>query len=105
MSAARTIEQLTLPGQVAAPAGPVDMAGMFLMHHGFRRDLDNFVLVVPMRVRRWRSGWSRLGSCWPFGCPGPASCGRLGAGYCGRGSSGPSDGRSADRGQKPKRSR
>ena len=32
--------QLRLPGQAAAPEGPVDMYMMYLMHFGFRRDLD-----------------------------------------------------------------
>ena len=31
--------QLRLPGQAAAPRGPVDMTVMYLMHHAFRRDL------------------------------------------------------------------
>jgi hypothetical protein len=35
-------EQVMLPGQASAPPGPVDLAGMFLMHHAFRRDLARF---------------------------------------------------------------
>jgi hypothetical protein len=35
--------QLVLPGQTAAPDGPVDMRNMYVMHHAFRRDLDAFV--------------------------------------------------------------
>jgi|GEM_PF-1648709 len=30
--------QILLPGQAAAPDGPIDMAPMYLMHHAFRRD-------------------------------------------------------------------
>ena len=60
MSAVEMVEQLTLPGQAAAPDGPVDIAGMFLMHHAFRRDLDNFVRIVPLAElgdrARWRAG-------------------------------------------------
>ena len=38
--------QLRLPGQAAAPEGPVDMQTMYLMHHAFRRDLDSFAAAV-----------------------------------------------------------
>ena len=66
MSTARTVEQLTLPGQAAAPEGPVDMAGMFLMHHGFRRDLDNFVRIVPLAGLEDRALWRRLAQRWRY---------------------------------------
>jgi hypothetical protein len=39
--------QLLLPGQAAAPEGPVDIAPMYLMHRAFRRDLDAFATVAP----------------------------------------------------------
>ncbi len=64
MSTARIVEQLTLPGQAAASEGPVDMAGMFLMHHGFRRDLDNFVRIVPLAELGDRARWRRLAHRW-----------------------------------------
>ena len=64
MSAARIVEQFTLPGQAAASEGPVDMAGMFLMHHGFRRDLDNFVRIVPLAELGDRARWRRLARRW-----------------------------------------
>jgi hemerythrin-like domain-containing protein len=50
--------QLRLPGQAAAPDGPIDMYAMYLVHHGFRRDLAAFVEAArrtPLRdARRWR---------------------------------------------------
>ena len=66
MSAVRIVEQLTLPGQAAAPEGPVDLAGMFLMHHGFRRDLDNFVRIVPQAELGDRARWKALARRWRF---------------------------------------
>ena len=38
--------QLRLPGQTAAPDGPVDMTIMYVMHHAFRRDLAAFAMAV-----------------------------------------------------------
>jgi hypothetical protein len=50
--------QLMLEGQYAAPEGPVDLAGMYLMHRAFRRDLNLFAEVagrVPASAHeRWR---------------------------------------------------
>ena len=48
--------QLTLPGQAAAAPGPLDMSGMYLAHHGFRRTgLENAALhelhLRPQGVR------------------------------------------------------
>jgi hypothetical protein len=28
--------------------GPVDLIGMYVMHHGFRRDLADFTAAVPL---------------------------------------------------------
>lgn len=50
--------QLRLPGQAAAPDGPIDCGLMYLMHFGFRRDLDAFVAAAgtPAADRaRWRA--------------------------------------------------
>jgi hypothetical protein len=44
---AHQVPQLFLPGQAAAPEGPVDIAGMYLMHRAFRRDLAAFADVMP----------------------------------------------------------
>ncbi|MET0865357.1 MAG: hemerythrin domain-containing protein [Nakamurella sp.] len=64
MSPATTVEQLNLPGQAAAPAWPVDLAGMYLMHHGFRRDLNNFVRIVAVADLDDRARWRALARRW-----------------------------------------
>jgi hypothetical protein len=50
---------LRLPGQAAAPDGPVDLTMMYVMHHGFRRDLAAFAAGVPRTpvadLARWRA--------------------------------------------------
>jgi hypothetical protein len=59
--------QLVLPGQTAAPDGPVDMVMMYVMHHGFRRDLQRFAVATeatpPDDVATWRAlhaRWERF---------------------------------------------
>src|SRR5690349_8519544 len=52
--------QLTFPGQAAAPEGPIDLAGMYLMHRCFRRDLDLFARAVPRFPVSDRARWERL---------------------------------------------
>jgi deazaflavin-dependent oxidoreductase (nitroreductase family) len=52
--------QLTLPGQAAAPDGEVDVAAMYLMHWGFRRDLAAFAAAVPVTPVADRRAWTRL---------------------------------------------
>ena len=52
--------QLTLPGQAAAPDGPVDLGAMYLMHWGFRRDLAGFTAAVPVTPIGDRRAWARL---------------------------------------------
>jgi hemerythrin-like domain-containing protein len=52
--------QLILPGQAAAPDGPVDLAGMYLMHRGFRRDLHAFATATAETPLADRSRWERL---------------------------------------------
>ena len=52
--------QLTLPGQAAAPEGPVDLGAMYLMHWGFRRDLAGFSAAVPVTPVGDRRAWRRL---------------------------------------------
>lgn len=58
--------QLCLPGQAAAPAGPVDLSGMFLMHRAFRRDLNRFLVAVPATPYGDRVTWRRLARRWTF---------------------------------------
>lgn len=43
MSAPANPVPLMLPGQAAAPEGPADLTMMYVLHHAFRRDLDDFV--------------------------------------------------------------
>ncbi|SFL54764.1 hemerythrin domain-containing protein [Geodermatophilus ruber] len=52
--------QLMLAGQVAAPEGPVDLAGMYLMHRGFRRDLHLFADVAPRVPASDRARWAAI---------------------------------------------
>ncbi|WP_028644511.1 hemerythrin domain-containing protein [Nocardioides sp. URHA0020] len=56
--------QLRLPGQVAAPDGPIDMRMMYVMHHAFRRDLDLFSAAVRTTPATERATWSLLGERW-----------------------------------------
>lgn len=56
--------QLRLPGQAAAPEGPVDMRMMYLMHHGFRRDLDAFAAAVRSTPADDRRTWRALADRW-----------------------------------------
>jgi hemerythrin-like domain-containing protein len=57
---ASPVPQLFLPGQAAAPEGPVDLAGMYLMHRAFRRDLAAFADVVPTVAVHDGARWSLL---------------------------------------------
>lgn len=56
--------QLMLPGQVAAPEGPVDMQAMYVMHHGFRRDLRRFAEAVRRTPVADRATWVLLHQRW-----------------------------------------
>ena len=56
--------QLRLPGQVAAPDGPVDLQMMYLMHHGFRRDLDRFTSAAERTPTEDRATWRLLAERW-----------------------------------------
>lgn len=56
--------QLRLPGQVAAPDGPIDMRMMYVMHHAFRRDLDLFSAAVRSTPAAERGTWALLGERW-----------------------------------------
>lgn len=62
-------EQPMLPGQAAAPPGPCDLTGMYVMHHAFRRDLRRVrgaAAHTPLGdVAAWQAlaaWWGRLGS-------------------------------------------
>jgi iron-sulfur cluster repair protein YtfE (RIC family) len=57
-------EQLTFPGQTAAHPGPVDMTMMYVMHHGFRRDLAAFAAAAEATPVEARSTWRALAERW-----------------------------------------
>ena len=57
-------EQLTFPGQTAAHPGPVDMMMMYVMHHGFRRDLAAFTAAAQSTPVGARSTWRALAARW-----------------------------------------
>lgn len=58
------VPQVFLPGQVAAPEGPVDMLMMYVMHHGFRRDLAAFAARVPTVPVGDAATWRALAWRW-----------------------------------------
>lgn len=62
------IPQVRLPGQAAAPDGPVDMTAMFVMHWAFRRDLDRFVAAVCRTPVEDRAAWRALARRWGLFC-------------------------------------
>ena len=64
MTSTSTHGQLTLPGQAAAPDGPIDLTPMFLMHHAFRRDLANFAAAVRGTPVADRRTWQALEQRW-----------------------------------------
>jgi hemerythrin-like domain-containing protein len=57
-------DQLMLPGQAAAPGGPVDMTMMYVMHHGFRRDLNRFAEAVAATPLAEKETWVALAARW-----------------------------------------
>ena len=56
--------QLLLPGQAAAPDGPVDMFMMYLMHFGFRRDLTAFAAAAAATPIADQDTWTALAKRW-----------------------------------------
>jgi hemerythrin-like domain-containing protein len=58
------VPQVLLPGQAAAPEGPVDMTLMYVMHHGFRRDLAAFAARVPTVAVDDAATWRALAERW-----------------------------------------
>ncbi|WP_141004711.1 hemerythrin domain-containing protein [Nocardioides humi] len=55
---------LLLPGQAAAPPGPCDLGGMYLMHHAFRRDLRDLRAAAEHTPLDDRATWRALGVRW-----------------------------------------
>ena len=58
------VPQITFPGQAAAPPGPVDLLPMYLIHHAFRRDLDDFVAAASRTPATDRTAWAALAKRW-----------------------------------------
>ncbi len=58
------VTQLSLPGQTHVAEGPLDMSGMYVMHHAFRRDLDRFVPAVRQTPVEDTEVWSALAARW-----------------------------------------
>src|SRR3954469_11501856 len=55
---------LLLPGQAAAPDGPVDLTMMYVLHRAFRRDLAAFAAAAPATALDDRRAWARLARRW-----------------------------------------
>lgn len=53
-----------LPGQAAAPDGPIDLTPMFVMHFAFRRDLRAFPAAVEATPVSDRRAWRALQRRW-----------------------------------------
>ena len=58
--------QLMLEGQAAAPDGPIDLAGMYLMHRAFRRDLKLFAEAAAAVPASDRDRWDRISRRFAF---------------------------------------
>ncbi len=56
--------QLKLPGQAAAPEGPVDMTMMYVMHYAFRRDLAAFAAAAAATPADDQPTWRALNRRW-----------------------------------------
>jgi hypothetical protein len=56
--------QLLLPGQAAAADGPLDLSGMFFMHHAFRRDLGAFAAAAARTPADATATWRELRDRW-----------------------------------------
>jgi iron-sulfur cluster repair protein YtfE (RIC family) len=59
----RTIPQARL-GQAHTAEGPLDLSAMFVMHHGFRRDLRDLVRAVPATPVTDATAWVALERRW-----------------------------------------
>ena len=55
---------LMLPGQAAAPEGPIDLSMMYVLHHGFRRDLARFVDAARLTPVTDTATWPALLQRW-----------------------------------------
>ncbi|MGL5819892.1 MAG: hemerythrin domain-containing protein [Phycicoccus sp.] len=64
MTTAPPLDQITLPGQAATVPGPLDMTGMYVMHHAFRRDLGTLGAAVSVTPVVDRETWQALARRW-----------------------------------------
>ena len=55
---------LNLPGQAHLATGPLDLNGMYLAHHAFRRDLARFALAVRQTPVEAKDVWRALAVRW-----------------------------------------
>ncbi|SOC48506.1 Hemerythrin HHE cation binding domain-containing protein [Blastococcus aggregatus] len=55
---------LDLPGQTSVAEGPLDLNGMYLAHHAFRRDLASFARAAAGTPVPEREVWRALGVRW-----------------------------------------
>lgn len=51
-------------GQAAAPPGPCDLTGMYVMHHAFRRDLARFAAASAATPAADSATWTALRRWW-----------------------------------------
>jgi hypothetical protein len=51
-------------GQAHTAEGPLDLSAMFVMHHAFRRDLNDFALAVPATPLEDTQSWAALQRRW-----------------------------------------
>jgi hemerythrin-like domain-containing protein len=58
------VSAVLLPGQSAAPAGPIDLSMMYVLHHGFRRDLARFVQAGRRTPVEDAATWRALLERW-----------------------------------------
>ncbi len=58
------LKVLDLPGQAHVAEGPHDQSGMYLMHHGFRRDLARFVRAARGTPFGADATWAALTRRW-----------------------------------------
>jgi len=58
------LPQVSFPGQASAPAGPADLTPMYLMHHAFRCDLQNFKAAASSTPVDDSATWRALHQRW-----------------------------------------
>jgi Hemerythrin HHE cation binding domain len=60
----RSARPVLLPGQMAAPEGPLDMTMMYVMHHAFRRDMRDLSAAAAATPLADRATWRALQERW-----------------------------------------